>query len=468
MQTIKTGLVIALLLAVCYGAFVALNAPDPDLPDSVSEWVTDDQDLDDLVDVDIGADVQSSLESAVPLSPEELMASLNQPAAPASDTPAPQGVGVGGELPQWPGEETTEFPITPSIDVPPLEVPSLDSSDASSLNEGSPAPTSPGAEEAGTESEVASSIVPFPPLPGESPQATSLTASGSGSKDSTAPVSAIPAGAVRRAGDGNLPVAPASSTSLVAPAHAEGHAPNAAAWNTTGTVQPFAVTRTAAIRAAEAGKLREALAMLSPYYGSPELNHEETADLLDLLDALCREVIYSPRHLLEPAYTVKPTDTLASVAMEHHVTPELLAAVNGLGNSQAVIPGTKLKVIRGPFRAIVFLGQNEMAVFLNDLYAGRFPIALGQDPAPRPGTFTIAARQTDRTYYARNGVAIPGGDPRNPYGKVWLSFGEYAIHGTAEMVSSDLSRSGCISLAPLDARDVFNILTVGSPVEVRP
>lgn len=35
MQTIKTGVVVALLLAVCYGAFVALNAPEPNLPDEL-------------------------------------------------------------------------------------------------------------------------------------------------------------------------------------------------------------------------------------------------------------------------------------------------------------------------------------------------------------------------------------------------------------------------------------------------
>ena len=35
MQTIKTGVVVALLLAVCYGAFVALNAPEPALPDEL-------------------------------------------------------------------------------------------------------------------------------------------------------------------------------------------------------------------------------------------------------------------------------------------------------------------------------------------------------------------------------------------------------------------------------------------------
>ncbi|RMF43978.1 MAG: LysM peptidoglycan-binding domain-containing protein [Planctomycetota bacterium] len=466
MQTIKTGLVIALLLAVCYGAFVALNAPDPDLPESVSEWVTDEQSLDDLVDIDIGADVETSLGSAVPMSAEELMASLNQPTAPppAAGT-APQSVGVGGDLPAWPGEESATLPTAPSIDVPSIEAPALDSGDASSMNNALPDPSEIEAAVQGTDTELATSIEPFPPLPGES---AGLETSGDAGGDSMDLVSAIPVAAVRPAREPEPSLSPPPSDLAENPAQPTGGASPASSWNANATAQPFIATRNQALAAANSGKLREALAMLSPYYGSPELNHEETADLLDLLDALCREVIYSPRHLLEPAYTVQSTDTLASVASAHRVTPELLSAINGLGNSKALIPGSKLKVVRGPFRAVVFLGQSEMAVFLNDLYAGRFPIALGSDPAPQPGTFTITARQTDRTYYARNGVAIPGGDPRNPYGKVWLSFGEYAIHGTAEMVSSDLSRSGCISLAPLDARDVYNILVVGSPVEVRP
>ena len=38
MQTIKTFVVVGLLLAVCYGAFVALNAPEVNIPEELEQW----------------------------------------------------------------------------------------------------------------------------------------------------------------------------------------------------------------------------------------------------------------------------------------------------------------------------------------------------------------------------------------------------------------------------------------------
>ncbi len=46
--------------------------------------------------------------------------------------------------------------------------------------------------------------------------------------------------------------------------------------------------------------------MMSPYFDHIELTHEEHLDLIDLLDALAGEVIYSRRHLLESKFIVAP------------------------------------------------------------------------------------------------------------------------------------------------------------------
>jgi lipoprotein-anchoring transpeptidase ErfK/SrfK len=231
--------------------------------------------------------------------------------------------------------------------------------------------------------------------------------------------------------------------------------------------QAFPVAREQALTMAKDGKLKEALAMLSAYFHSPELGYEQHNDLVDILDALSREVIYSKKHLAERAYKVGPTDTVASVAAEHKITPELLNAINGLGDSKALLPGSELKVVRGPIDAHVSISKQELTLFVGDLYAGRFPATFGQDPAPREGTFEVVARELDRTYYASGGNVIQGKDPMNPYGGYWVNLGDdLCIHGTPEMASSDLEQAGCISLAPLDAQHVFSILVVGSEVTV--
>ena len=72
MQTIKTGVVVALLLAVCYGAFVALNAPEPNLPDellSEFDWNPDDAALEGLMDIEMpSTDSMANLDIQTPQS----------------------------------------------------------------------------------------------------------------------------------------------------------------------------------------------------------------------------------------------------------------------------------------------------------------------------------------------------------------------------------------------------------------
>ncbi len=57
MQTIKTSLVVILLITVCYGAFVALNAPEPNIPDELRGWVNGDADV--LIGIEMPTDTNS-------------------------------------------------------------------------------------------------------------------------------------------------------------------------------------------------------------------------------------------------------------------------------------------------------------------------------------------------------------------------------------------------------------------------
>ncbi|MGN6544399.1 MAG: L,D-transpeptidase family protein, partial [Aureliella sp.] len=231
--------------------------------------------------------------------------------------------------------------------------------------------------------------------------------------------------------------------------------------------QPYKVAREEALKLANDGKLRDALAKMSIYYNHIELTREEQLDLIDLLDALAAEVIYSKRHLLQHPFTVSAGETLEGIANRFHVSPEVLAKINLMGDSKIVLAGTQLKVLEGPFRADVNLTRGELTLFLGDLYAGRFPVSIGSDPAPTEGTYQVMDRRRDRTYYGAKSQILPATDPHNPYGGYWLSLGkDLCIHGSPEVASPELSNAGCISLAPLDARDVYSLLTQGSEVRI--
>ena len=225
-----------------------------------------------------------------------------------------------------------------------------------------------------------------------------------------------------------------------------------------------------AIRTADqqysADQRKEALTTLSIFYNTPDLSGEERASLLARLDPLAREVIYSKQHLLEKPYRVGQKETLVEIATKYEVPWQLLANINQVPDPIALLPGTELKVVTGPFRAEVDLSLAELTLFLGDLYAGRFPIGIGNDPTPKPGTFTIQDKQTDHTYYNRSGAPVPAGSPQNPYGRAWMDLGgQVCIHGSPDKRKP--TNQGCISLADDFAGDLYGILSQGSAVTIR-
>ena len=215
----------------------------------------------------------------------------------------------------------------------------------------------------------------------------------------------------------------------------------------------------------ERGKLKEGLATLSVFYNAPELTTEQRHDLLDLLDSLAREVVFSRRHFLDSVYVVAPGETLAEISKRYDIPQEILARINAIDTKTQLPSGAPLKVVPGPFRAEVDMTRNELTVFLGDLYAGRYPVSFGNDPMPKPGIFQVIEKQQNKNYYG-NGVQIPASDPRNPYGGYWIDLGQdVCIHGSTDTPSD--GKLGCISLSPYDASDVFGMLSRGSPVTVK-
>lgn len=210
----------------------------------------------------------------------------------------------------------------------------------------------------------------------------------------------------------------------------------------------------------------EALATLSLFYNTPGITDAERSAMLSRLDPLAATVIYSRRHLLEQPHRVGQAETLMEIAARYDLPWQLLANINAIEDPVTVLPGTELKVVRGPFRAEVDLQRNELTIFLGDLYAGRFPIAVGTTPSPEEGTYTVQDKQSTRTFYDKDGTPIAADDPRNPYGNVWLDLGkQVCIHGSPDPVSP--STAGCISLRGTDADDLYGILSQGSTVTIR-
>ena len=229
----------------------------------------------------------------------------------------------------------------------------------------------------------------------------------------------------------------------------------------------------AAIQLLDQDRLADAHLAFSEWYGNPALTPEDETELIGLLDRLAGTVIYSRQHLLERPHEVQPGETLEHIASLYEVPWELLANINGIRDPKHLRTGEQLKVVRGPFNALVELDKFRLTLFVQGRYAGRFKIGVGKDKVTPEGEFTVWQKIPNPTYYGT--PVIDQDDPNNPLGEYMLDLGDkLMIHGTNDPQSIGRAESkGCIRLDNRDIKDVYEILSVktensaGSIVTIR-
>lgn len=117
---------------------------------------------------------------------------------------------------------------------------------------------------------------------------------------------------------------------------------------------------------------------------------------------------------------------------------------------------------------VVSLIDHKLALLENGKVVRIYRVAIGKPSTPSPtGTYTIADRVENPTYYHHGEVVPPG--PGNPVGNRWMGLNVrgYGIHGTN--VPSSIGKSvshGCIRMGKADVEDLFSRVRVGDSVEL--
>ncbi len=215
----------------------------------------------------------------------------------------------------------------------------------------------------------------------------------------------------------------------------------------------------------EVGEILEAHAVLSKlYWKEPDVR----AMIRERLEKTAAEIYANPNaHFAEP-YDVQFGDTLDSIAKHFDVPWQYLARLNGV-TAQTLQAGQKLKVLKGPFGAVVDLNRFEMTIHAHGWFVRRYAIGIGQDQKTPHGEFTIQNKLKNPTWYNPDGGVVDGDDPSNPLGEYWLGLGDHlGIHGTIDpsSIGAALSR-GCIHLGDADIAEVYQLLGEGSQVVIR-
>lgn len=200
------------------------------------------------------------------------------------------------------------------------------------------------------------------------------------------------------------------------------------------------------------------------YWKRPELRPQ----LVSRLKPLSHRIYFlGDQHYMDP-YEVQPGDVLQTIAKGYHVPWQYLAKLNRT-QPERIRPGQTLKVIQGPFGAVVDLSDLELTVHAHGHFVAVFPIGLGQDGPSPSGKRMVKEKLTDPTYYGRDGV-VGHDDPKNPLGEHWLDLGDgFGIHGTpdASLVGKAEGHGG-IRLREAEAAAVYDLLGIGSEVVIRP
>lgn len=192
------------------------------------------------------------------------------------------------------------------------------------------------------------------------------------------------------------------------------------------------------------------------------------------LTRIGNETVFSPRIIendpLVSRYVIQPGDALGKIARANKVSAEVLASINGIVDVNRIRAGQSIKVITGPFRAVVHKQSYTMEVFIGNTFVKQFRVGLGADDSTPKGEWRVSTKLVNPTYYpARGGQIVAADDPSNPLAERWIGLigvsGEavgqqrYGIHGTIEPESIGRSVSlGCIRMYNEDVEALYTYL----------
>lgn len=236
-------------------------------------------------------------------------------------------------------------------------------------------------------------------------------------------------------------------------------------------------------RAQASGKLVEARASFSRALLSQDLPKSEQSGLREKLATINAELLFSPKIVpgdpMVEQYTVASGDALEKISRKRALATrwELIQRVNGIANPSGLRIGQKLKLVRGPFHAVVSKSDYRLDLFWGSpdepeswLYIRSFRVGLGEGNGTPTGTFTIKNRQKNPSWTnPRTGEKFAADDPKNPVGEYWLGWlGQgaasvhtgFGLHGTIDPASIGQQKSlGCVRMGDADIAMMWEFLT---------
>jgi lipoprotein-anchoring transpeptidase ErfK/SrfK len=231
----------------------------------------------------------------------------------------------------------------------------------------------------------------------------------------------------------------------------------------------------------QSGDLVGARETLNDALLSGRLSDAETEAARQSIAQLNQTLVFSPKRFADDpwviGYPVQSGERLSTIANKNGVTWQFLARINNITPRQ-LRAGATIKVIKGPFFAVVTKSKFRMDVYLGgpggagSMFVASYPVGLGKDDSTPTGTWEVAGGNKilhPRYYSPRGEGVIEADDPKNPLGGYWIGLqgldgqavgkNSYGIHGTIDPDSIGKQASlGCIRLRHEDIAMVFDLM----------
>ena len=166
---------------------------------------------------------------------------------------------------------------------------------------------------------------------------------------------------------------------------------------------------------------------------------------------------------------VQAGQRLEDIAKQYDVPWQLLAKINGITSADQLQPGQEIKVLRGPFSAMIDMSKKTMTLMLDRRYAGKFMLDIDSNITVEEGHW-----QVQQKLLTPGNATLPGASPTtlteerslmlsstNGDGKVVV------LRGTTSTNPLTEPAGRILRMKPSDAADVFDILSLGSKVVIR-
>src|SRR5437870_4841492 len=183
----------------------------------------------------------------------------------------------------------------------------------------------------------------------------------------------------------------------------------------------------------QAGNLLEARDLVNGALASGRIVASDAGAARQLLSEISQTVVFSSRRFPDDkwggTYSVQPGDRLDRIGAKYGLTPAMLMKLNGIPDARKLRSGATIKVVKGPFHAVVNKSAFRLDLYLGarggaeSVYVTSFPVGLGKDNSTPDGKWVVAPEKKLKNpeYYSPRGEGIiAANDPRNPLGEFWI------------------------------------------------